>query len=121
MTNLIRSYKDLLVWQKAVELALQIYKVTKTFPTEERFGLANQMRRAAVSIAANIAEGRHRGSRKEFSHFVRIAFGSGTELETHMLIAKKLAYIRTSQSIDGLLEEVMKMLNVMLQKLEASS
>lgn len=123
MNPTILSYKDLLVWKKAVDLATSIYELTKVFPSDERFGLTSQMRRAAVSIPSNIAEGRHRGTRKEFAHFLRISFGSGTELETQILIAKNLKYIthEASKNADLLLLETLKMINAMLKKLDTNS
>lgn len=84
----ISSYKDLLVWQKALELSVEIYNLTENFPKEEIYGLTSQIRRAAVSIPSNIAEGRYRGSKKDFSQFLRIAYASGAELETQLEIAK---------------------------------
>ncbi len=106
-----------------MELATAIYELTRSFPSDERFGLTSQMRRAAVSIASNIAEGRHRGTRKEFAHFLRISFGSGTELETQILISKNLGYVTeiSGKRVNALLVETLKMLNAMLQKLESNS
>ncbi len=117
----MQTFRDLVVWQKAVELAKQTYMLTKQFPTEERFGLASQMQRAAVSIPSNIAEGKLRGSPKEFSHFLRIAFGSGGELETQIEVAKRLPKINKLDfvPIEALLDEIMRMLNVMLSKASA--
>src|SRR3989304_1877241 len=91
---MINSYKDLIVWQKAVKLALVVYELTSRFPKEESFGLTSQMRRSAVSIPSNIAEGRSRGTKKDFIQFLRIAFGSGAELETQIIIAKQIDNIR---------------------------
>jgi four helix bundle protein len=87
------DYRDLLVWQKAIEVAERIYNVTKRFPTNERFGLTSQMRRAAVSIPSNIAEGQGRFSPGEFRQFLSIATGSTRELETQVILASKLHYI----------------------------
>lgn len=117
------TYKDLIVWQKSFELATEIYKITEEFPREEIYGLTSQIRRSAVSIPSNIAEGKLRGSDKEFRQFLLIAFGSGGELETQILIAKcllktsKLDYTR----IDILLAEVMKMLNKMIGVISAAN
>lgn len=113
------SYKDLIVWQKAIEIVVFIYEVTDHFPREEQFGLISQMRRSAISIASNIAEGRYRGTRKDYRNFLRIAFGSGAELETQIVVAKKLSKTKhlDYSKIDAPLEEVMKMLNAMIQKL----
>lgn len=112
------SYKNLIVWQKSISLVTRLYEVTDMFPKEEVFGLVSQMRRCAVSIPSNIAEGRYRGTEKEFSHFVRIAYGSGAELETQIEIAKRLPMTKMLdyKEIDTLLEEIMKMLNALLKK-----
>jgi len=117
----MQTYRDLIVWQKAVELAKQTYVLTHQFPSEERFGLATQMQRAAVSIPSNIAEGKLRGSSKEFSHFLHIAFGSGGELETQIEIAKRLPKTMKLNFIpvEMLLNEVMRMLNGMISKASA--
>ncbi len=115
----LRSYKDLIVWQKAMNLVTAAYELTSKFPKEEVYGLTAQMRRAAVSIPSNIAEGRLRGYRKEFRQFLRNAYGSGGELETQIEIAKRLAVMKGLDytKVDSLLLEVMKMLNAMLNKL----
>lgn len=115
----ISSYKDLLVWQKALELSVEIYNLTENFPKEEIYGLTSQIRRAAVSIPSNIAEGRYRGSKKDFSQFLRIAYASGAELETQLEIAKKLTKTKSLdyKKVDSLLLEVMKMLNVIIRNL----
>ncbi len=77
----IESYRDLKVWQRGMSLALEIYKITRRFPKEEKFGLVSQMRRAAISIPSNIAEGKYRSTRKDFTQFLKIAYSSGAELE----------------------------------------
>jgi four helix bundle protein len=117
----MQSYKDLIVWQKSFKLVLEIYSLTKIFPNSEIYGLSSQMRRAAVSIPSNIAEGYCRGSRKEYSQFINIAFASGAELETQILLAKALNFIGNKEltGVGLLLVEVMKMLNVLLKKLKA--
>jgi four helix bundle protein len=108
------SYQDLIVWQKAMDLVIAIYAITKDFPTEERYGLASQMRRAAVSIPSNIAEGRRRGTGPEFQRFLLIAYGSGAELETQYEIGLRLGYIvENEHSCRALLDEIMRMLNAM--------
>ncbi len=123
MPTTIKSYRDLIVWQRAIDLAVAIYKVTELFPREEQFGLTSQMRRAAVSIASNIAEGKNRSTRKDFLNFLFIAYSSGAELETQLHIAKQLP--KTSRldyrQCDALLLEIMKMLNSMIFKLKANS
>ncbi len=116
----INSYTDLIVWQKAVDLVVEVYNLTEKFSKSELFGLTSQMRRAAVSIPSNIAEGRRRGTRKDFCHFLVIAFGSGGELETQIIIAKKLNFIKIGEysKVDLLLDEVMRILNVMIHNLQ---
>lgn len=116
---MISSYKDLIVWQKAIELVVEIYKLTDNFPKEEIYGITSQIRRSAISIPSNIAEGRFRGTRKDYAHFLRIAYGSGAELETQIEISKRLPKTKNldySKS-ESFLEEVMKMLNVIIRKL----
>lgn len=115
----IHTYKDLIVWQKAMNLVIEIYKLTGKFPKEEVYGITNQMRRAAVSMPSNIAEGRLRSSEKEYRQFLLMAFGSGGELETQTEIAKRLQYAKTQEfsKIDNVLSEVMKMLNKMISNL----
>jgi len=110
---MLNSYRDLKVWQKSVELVVEIYKLTNFFPKNELYGLTMQMRRAAVSIPSNIAEGYSRKHRQEYAQFIRIAFGSGAELETQIFIAKKLRLAPSHKFIrsEELLSEVMKMLN----------
>ena len=88
----IRSYQDLDVWQRSINVAVQIYEITKQFPTSEQYGLTNQMRRAAVSIASNIAEG-HARTRREYAHFLNISRGSLAELETQMEISKRIGFL----------------------------
>lgn len=117
----LSSYKELIVWQKAVELGVQVYSLTEFFPKEEQFGLVSQMRRSAVSIASNIAEGRSRGTRKDFAHFLRHAYASGAELETQIVIAKRLTKTSSLKydTVDSLLNEIMRMLNVMIRKMNS--
>jgi four helix bundle protein len=98
-----RSYFDLIAWQKAMELVAQIYRVTKNWPREETFGLTSQLRRAAVSIPSNVAEGHGRTGPREFVHHLSIAHGSLCEAETQLLIARHLEYID-----DSVLERLMQ-------------
>jgi four helix bundle protein len=93
-----RSYRDLIAWQKAMKFVIQIYEVTQKFPTEERYGITNQLRRASVSVPSNIAEGQARFSQKEFHHFLSMARGSLVEIETQLLIAKDLKYIQSAKT-----------------------
>ena len=92
-----RNYTDLLAWQRAMDLVESLYKITKEFPREELFGLTSQLRRAAVSIPANIAEGQGRNSRGDFRRFLSMAHGSLREIETHIHIAARLGYINQGQ------------------------
>jgi four helix bundle protein len=88
-----KCYQDLVVWQEGIELVVGIYRLTKKLPTAERYALVDQMQRAAVSVPANIAEGHGRASQREFLYFLSISSGSLAELETHLTIAAKLAYL----------------------------
>ena len=117
--NKINSYKDLIVWQKSMDLVVEIYKLTEYFPKSEIYGLTSQMRRCTISIPSNIAEGRRRGSKKDYRHFLIIAYGSGAELETQLEITKRLPFSKNIDFVkaDGLLNEVMRMLNKMLSML----
>ncbi len=108
-----RSYKDLVAWQKAMELVTITYKSTAGFPREELFGLTSQLRRAAVSIPSNIAEGQGHVSEKEFCHFLGLARGSLMEVETQFQIAQNLGYIEAEQTLEllGMSAEVGRILN----------
>ncbi|MSR86885.1 four helix bundle protein [Candidatus Peribacteria bacterium] len=119
----MKTFKDLIVWQKAMDLVELIYDLTEKFPHSEQFGLTAQMRRSVVSIPSNIAEGRKHSSKQEFRRCVRIAFGSGSELETQVLIVKRLSFGRglNFSKVDALLEEVMKMLNSLITNLSSNS
>lgn len=119
----IESHKNLIVWQKSMELVNSIYALTKDFPKEEMYGLTSQMRRAAISIPSNIAEGRSKRTTRDFIKFVNIAYGSAAELETQILISKNLDYIscEMSEHILGLLTEVSKMLHGLTCRLEANA
>ena len=123
MNKKIESYKGLIVWQRSMELVVAVYKLTEKFPREEIYGLTSQMRRSAISIPSNIAEGRRRSSKKDFRHFLVIAFGSGSELETQIEIAKRLSFRKNPNflNVDNLLDEVMRMLNKMTSNLQATS
>ena len=117
----MKTYKELIVWQKSFKLVVEIYLLTKKFPNSEIYGLTSQMRRATISIPSNIAEGYCRGSRREFAQFVNIAFASGAELETQLLLSKTLNFcdIGDFKKSEQLLEEVMRMLNALLKKLRS--
>ncbi len=89
----MHQYKKLKVWQKALNLSIETYKITQEFPGEEKFGLTQQIRRSAVSIPSNIAEGSGRQSEKEFKYFLNVSYGSACELETQLIIAQKNGYL----------------------------
>ena len=111
-----QSFKDLIVWQKAKTLAVVVYKLTNQFPKSELYGLTNQMRRAAISISSNIAESYHRFQVKEKRQLLVIAFGSGSELESQIEIAKNLFPDLDYQEAEEILGEVMRILNNFLAK-----
>lgn len=117
----IRSYKDLLVWQKSIGLVKRVYQLTQTFPDAEKFGLISQMRRAAVSIPSNIAEGQARHTPKEFVHFISNAEGSVAELETQVILAIELGFCSqlSAQEITQITTELSKMLDSLRRRLEA--
>jgi four helix bundle protein len=117
----INTYKDLIVWQKSMRLVVEIYKLTEKMPREEMYGLTSQMRRSAVSIPSNIAEGRRRGGRNEYKQFLTISYGSGAELETQVELLKQLPFGNklSYNDVDGLLSEVMRMINKMLSSLRS--
>lgn len=115
----IKSYRDLDVWQRSVDLATKLYRTTQHFPQSEIYGLTNQMRRAAVSIASNIAEGQVR-STLDYARFVTIARGSLAELETQLEIARRIGYF-SQEEFDGLSEEMVvigRQLNALLKRLK---
>ncbi len=113
------SYKDLIVWQKSIQLCVNVYEVTNHFPRNELYGLISQIRRCSIAIPSNIAEGQRRGHKPEFIQFLRIAYGSGAELETQLMIALKIGYLKESKftELNNLLEEIMKMLNKLINSL----
>ena len=113
------DYKDLLVWQKAMDLVVSVYEITKAFPHEERFGLTNQVRRAAVSIASNIAEGQGRRTNPDFARFLRMANGSRQEVETQLLIAARLKMLDEVAviAIHDQLIEIGRMISGLLSRL----
>lgn len=117
----MQSYRELRVWQRSIDLVSAIYKLTDHFPKSELFALTNQMRRASISIPSNIAEGYSRKSRQEYIQFLRIAFGSGAELETQLHIATTLRFVKANETeeVSKILEEVMKMLNKLITSLVA--
>lgn len=118
----LKSYKELIVWQKSVQLVKEIFLLTDKFPKSEIYGIISQMRRAAVAIPSNIAEGYGRRSHKEYAQFYAIAYGSALELETQLIISKdlKLTILQNFSVVESLLEEVLKMLNSMLGKMKGT-
>jgi four helix bundle protein len=120
-TNITRSYKDLIVWQNGIALAKLIYELTKNFPSEERFGLVAQMRRAAVSIPSNIAEGQALHTTGEFIQFISHAEGSVAELDTQFILSIELNFCRqaVANPVLELIGELRRMLNVLRRKLAA--
>ncbi len=105
-TKKLKSFKELIVWQKAYKLVLEIYKFTNNFPKSETYGLMQQIRRAAISIPSNIAEGYGRKHRTDYHRFLSMAYGSLLELETQYMLAMDLGYAKQSGTIEGLLKEV---------------
>lgn len=114
-----KSYRDLVVWQKAVAVVTDVYRLTETFPSSELYGLTSQVRRAAVSVAANIAEGQGRNSTKDFLKFLSNARGSLYEVETHMVIARNLGYVAggNAESICAKFDEVERLLAGLIRAL----
>jgi four helix bundle protein len=112
------DYKKLLVWQKAIELTKEIYRLTKLLPEDEKYGLSSQMRRSAVSIPSNIAEGHNRGSDKDFIHFLKIAQGSKAEIETQLIICEQLLYLNNDdiKLCLSFCTEIDKMINSLVKK-----
>ena len=115
-----RSYRDLIVWRKAMKFVIEIYAVTQRFPSEERCGITNQLRRAAVSVPSNIAEGQARFSQKEFHHFLSQARGSLVEIETQLLIARDLNYVQPAKANDLLAtaDELGRVLNGLIASIK---
>lgn len=118
---MIKSYKDLLVWQKAMDLTEEVYRLVKFLPREETYALSDQMRRAVVSIPSNIAEGHGRNSTKEYINFLFIARGSQSELETQLLVCLRLKYFSESEvkSALDLCDELNRMLNALINSLKS--
>lgn len=117
----MQSYRDLIVWQKSIDLVTNVYKIVGTFPKEEMYALSSQVKRAAVSVPSNIAEGHDRNSDKEFCQFLCIARGSLAELETQLIIANNLGYI-DKDVVEKVLkdcDEVGKMLNALIKKVKS--
>lgn len=122
-TSKIRSHRDLIAWQKAMNLVTRVYGLTKTFPHEEIYGLTKQTRRAAASVPANIAEGQGRRLKREFHQFLANARGSLMELDRHLELAFRVGYIKSEQhlAIQKDLNEVGRILNGLMRSIKASS
>jgi four helix bundle protein len=120
MTTTFKSYRDLEVWKKSMRLAKRIYQITQRFPSEERFGLTNQLRRAAVSVPSNLAEGHARFGPGEFSRFLSITMGSVAELETQIVMSNDLGYINSeiTQELMNELDAVGRMLRGLAKSIE---
>jgi len=121
IADLKGSYKELIVWQRAMELVVAVYAVTELYPRFELYGLTAHTRKSAISIPSNIAEGKRRSTLKDYRQFLVYAFASGAELETQIEITKRLPFGKTLDfnKVDQLLEEVMKMLNRMTDRNQA--
>ena len=119
-SEMIKNYKDLKVWQKSYELCLKIYKITAKFPNEERYGLTSQIRRSAVSIASNIAEGYGRKTTLDYIRMLYISYGSVCELETQILLAGDLGFIEKSElgTIKKDIAEIERMLKALIKSLD---
>ena len=119
----VRSFRDLIVWQKAMDMVERVYEVSRCYPREEQFGLTSQTRRAATSVPANIAEGHGRGTRASYAAFLGIARGSLRELETHLLLARRLRLTAT-EPLDAILvdvDAVGRMLHALISRLSAQT
>jgi len=123
MKNTVQTHKDLRVWKKSIELVTSIYKLTKDFPKEERYGLSMQMRRAAVSIPSNISEGASRNSTREYMQYLYIATGSVSELETQLIISNNLGYSDTSyvEEANIIRMQLTSLINVLREKMLCKS
>ncbi len=109
----MHQFKELLIWKKSRSFCSEIYSTTSTFPSDEKFGITNQLRRASVSIPSNIAEGSSRNSNKDFSRFLEIAIGSAYEIETQLLISFDLGFVNSEklEFLTNQLEEIIKMIS----------
>ena len=117
----VKSYKELLIWQKGIIIVIQVYKLTQSFPKDEIYALTSQLKRASVSVPSNIAEGFGRQTDKSFNHFLNISRGSLNEIETQLIIAKELGFIQDENLYNDLLsiiEEESKMINAFAKNLK---
>ena len=115
------DYRELVVWQKGIELTKMIYQVTRRMPDSEKFGLISQMRRATVSVPSNIAEGNARQSRRDYTRFLIIARGSLAEIETQIIIAEQLVMITRNEQLWSALGEIKRMLQVLINRLQRTN
>ena len=114
-----KSYRELIAWQCAMDMVVAVYEVSRFFPKDEMYGLVNQLRRAAVSVPSNLAEGQGRGAGRDFAQFVRIARGSVQEVETQLLIAERLGLVTSDQTKDalGIADEVSRLIGGLYRSL----
>ena len=116
MKTQITNHKDLDLWKKSISLVKEIYSATRFFPADEKYGIVQQIRRSAISIPSNIAEGAGRTSRKEFTNFLSIAQGSLSELETQLIIAKELDYVSEAESFHSQIKSIRLMIRGLINK-----
>lgn len=116
----MHNFKELNVWKKGIEMVTAIYELTSKFPSDEKFGLTSQIRRAAISIPSNIAEGSGRKTNKDFSNFLSISLGSQFELETQLIVASQLGFVSNEAIIFQELNELQKMTRGLINKLKSS-
>ncbi len=119
MAQAVKNYRELLVWQRSMDLAEKVYRVTRDFPDQERFGLTSQLQRAVVSIASNIAEGQARNSTRDFLRCLGIAKGSAQEVQTQLELSCRFAYLdqQRHKELDAAIEEVCRLLNGLIRSL----
>lgn len=119
----MRDFRELIVWERAHQLTLAVYSATRLFPKDEQFGLTSQLRRAAASIAASIAEGCGREGSREFLNFLRIAAGSASEVEYHLILARDLSYLNPDEhaKLTGFVREVKKMLYSFTERIRSDA
>jgi four helix bundle protein len=119
----MKNYKELIIWQKGIEIVKKVYALTKQFPSEEKFGIVSQITRAAVSIPANIAEGSSRNSDKDYARFLQISLGSAFEVQTYLTISQEMNWAKGENFVDveQLLEEEIKMLHRFINTLNKAN
>ncbi len=119
----VRNYRDLLIWQRSIDLVQSVYLATKSFPSDEQYGLTNQLRRSIVSVPSNIAEGQARGSSKEFKRFLHIALGSLAEAHTQLILACRLKYLPQEQlkSFEDEVFQIQRMTHALMRKLPTNN